>query len=163
MLLPMHSLTFYQLPAKPQALALPLLGCYLPAGFASPADDYLDGHLDLNQYLIRHQAATYFARVRGDSMQDAGIQDGDLIVIDRALKPCSGQVVVAVVEGEFTVKRLRLVREQVWLEPANEKYQPMEIKSGMSFSVRGVVTHVIHSMGATAGVRVGNGGQITAE
>ncbi|WP_222931798.1 LexA family protein [Hymenobacter lutimineralis] len=123
----------------------------------------MEGHLDLNQHLIRHQAATYFARVRGDSMQEAGIQDGDLLIIDRALTPASGLVVVAVVDGEFTVKRLRLARGRVWLEPANPKYQPQEILPGMNFSVRGVVTHVIHSMNTTAGLRAGDGNQISAE
>lgn len=159
----MSPLSLHALPAKPLALALPLLGSHLPAGFASPADDYLEGYLDLNQYLIRHQAATYFARVRGDSMLEAGIQDGDLLVIDRALTPASGQVVVAVVEGEFTVKRLRLLQGQVWLEPANAKYQPTQIKPEMSFAVRGVVTHVIHSMALAPGERTGSSGQITAE
>ena len=91
----------------PAALPVPLLGRLLPAGFPSPADDYLDGEIDLGAYLIERPASTFLMRVSGESMKNAGILDGDLVVVDRSVVPQSGHVVVGVVEGEMTLKRLR--------------------------------------------------------
>lgn len=146
----MSLLHLYRLPDEPFPLLLPLVGHRLSAGFPSPADDHLDPPLDLNKHLFRHPAATFLARVRGNSMLEAGIHDGDLIAIDRALTPGDGHIVVAVVEGEYTIKRLRRQGPRLWLEPANAHYQPVEITGEMSFAVRGVVTHVIHTLPSTA-------------
>ncbi len=130
----------------PPAAGWPLFGARVPAGFPSPADDHLEDALDLNAHLIRHPAATFFVRVQGDSMTGAGIQDGDLLVVDRALEPRPGSVVVAVVDGELVVKRLALAGGQVWLRPENPEYPPLEIREGMDLVIWGVVAHVVHSL-----------------
>lgn len=127
-------------------LARPLFLSKIPAGFPSPADDYIEGTLDLNQHLIKHKAATFFVRVSGDSMLGAGIHDGDLLIVDRSLEPKDKSVVVAVVNGEFTVKRIQKQKGEIWLMPENEKYQPMEMKEGSELDVWGVVTNVIHAL-----------------
>ena len=127
-------------------LARPLFLSKVPAGFPSPADDYIEGSLDLNQHLIKHKAATFFVRVTGDSMTGAGIHDGDLLIVDRALDAQDKSVVVAVVNGEFTVKRIKKENGRVWLMPENAKFQPMEMKEGSELEVWGVVTNVIHSL-----------------
>lgn len=117
----------------------PLLAFRVPAGFPSPADDYMEGRIDLNEHLIRHPAATFFVRVSGDSMTGAGIYDGDLLIVDRAAEVTSGCVVVARVHDEFTLKRVRKEGTRLWLVPENEKYQPIEITDGSDFEVWGRV------------------------
>src|SRR5271167_4346597 len=107
-------------------VARPLFLSKVPAGFPSPADDYLEGKLDLNEHLIKHKAATFFVRVSGSSMEGAGIFDGDLLIVDKALEPKHRSVVVAIVNGEFTVKRIKKDKSRLWLMPENEKFQPME-------------------------------------
>ena len=129
-----------------QSLTIPLYEITIPAGFPSPADDHLDQMLDLNRYLFRHPAATFLARVRGDSMLGAGIHDGDLIAVDRALPAHNGHVVVAVLDGEHTVKRLRRHNGRVWLLPENAAFAPMEVSSEAELTICGVVTHVIHEL-----------------
>jgi DNA polymerase V len=124
----------------------PLFLVPVSAGFPSPADDYLEGKLDLNQYLIKHEAATFFVKVRGDSMIGSGIHSGDLLIVDRALKPTDHHVVIAVVNGELTVKRMCLRGENLVLVPDNGDYEPLEITEGTDFEVWGVVTHVIHAV-----------------
>ena len=99
---PLHRFT-----DQPSDLALPLYGSKVPAGFPSPADDHVEGKLDLNLHLIRRPAATFFIRAQGESMRDAGIFDGDLLVVDRAIVPQADDIVIAVLHGELTVKRLR--------------------------------------------------------
>jgi DNA polymerase V len=119
----------------------PLFLSQVAAGFPSPADDHIEQRLDLNQYMIQHDAATYFVRVKGDSMIDAGIRDNDVLVVDRAITARVGCIVVAVVNGELTVKTLgRTKTGQPLLSPANPHYAPIEIQDGMSFEVWGVVT-----------------------
>jgi DNA polymerase V len=124
---------------------LPLFGSRIPAGFPSPADDDLEGTLDLNTHLIERPAATFFLRVQGDSMTGAGIQDGDLLVVDRSREAKSGSIVVAAVDGELTLKRLELQGERVWLVPAHPDYARLEIRGEMELVVWGVVAHVVHS------------------
>ena len=124
----------------------PVFVARVPAGFPSPADDYIEGKLDLNQYLIKHPAATFPVRVTGDSMEGAGIRSGDLLIVDRSLEPKDGNVVIASVDGELTVKRLSLRQGKLVLLPDNDKYPPMEISGDAAFEVWGVVTHVIHSL-----------------
>lgn len=131
---------------SPTKQPLPLFASKVAAGFPSPADDHMEGALDLNEHLVKHPAATFFVRAQGDSMIGTGIHDGDLLVIDRSLEPRSGNIVIAVVNGELTVKRLKLADGGVWLMPENSSYPPMEIRDGQELTVWGVVAHVIHSL-----------------
>lgn len=125
---------------------LPVFLGRLPAGFPSPADDYIEGKLDLNRHLIKHPAATFFVRVSGDSMIEAGIHTGDILVVDRSLEAVDGNVIVAALDGELTVKRLHKRGKIVSLLPANKNYQPIVIQAQQSFEIWGVVTNVIHAL-----------------
>ena len=118
----------------------------VPAGFPSPAADYEEGKLDLNRHLIRNPAATFFVRVTGDSMVKAGIHNGNLLVVDRSIEPRDKNVVIAVVNGELTVKRIRIRKNGLTLEAENEAYQSQEINDEIEFEVWGVVTNVIHAL-----------------
>jgi DNA polymerase V len=115
------------------------------AGFPSPASDYAEGKLDLNERLIERPAATFIVTISGDSLQRAGIHDGDLAVVDRSITPRSGHIIVAALDGELVVKRLRHRRGQTWLEPDSDdaQYQPIEVAEGSSFEIWGVVKHTI--------------------
>ncbi|MDC1068131.1 translesion error-prone DNA polymerase V autoproteolytic subunit [Candidatus Kapabacteria bacterium] len=115
------------------------------AGFPSPADDYLEGKIDLNKQLVKHPAATFFVRVTGDSMLDAGIHSGDTLIVDRSLTAKDNSIVIAVLDGELTVKRLSTNQSKIYLLPENDKYNPIEISEEMNFEIWGVVTNVIHS------------------
>lgn len=126
-------------------MPLPLFSGKIAAGFPSPADDHIEKSLDLNEHLILHPVATFFARAQGNSMVKAGIASGDLLIIDRSLEPKNNAIVVAVVNGELTVKRLCLKNRQVWLLPENPEFSPLMITDGMDFHIWGIVTHVIHS------------------
>ena len=114
------------------------------AGFPSPAEDHVDVSLNLNDYLVKHPSSTFYIYVKGDSMIGAGIYDGDLMVVDRSLEPQSNNVVVAVIDGEFTVKKIYKKNNQIYLLPDNKNYKPIHIKEGMDFQVWGIVTHSIH-------------------
>jgi DNA polymerase V len=133
-------------PLNQTRLKLPLFGASVPAGFPSPADDHLESELDLNDYLIDHPAETFFVRAKGDSMQQAGIFDKDLLIVDRSLTARHNDIVIAAVGGELTVKRLCLKHGRPWLLPANPDYQPIPIKEGSELYVWGVVIHAIHPM-----------------
>lgn len=122
-------------------LLIPLYLSSVPAGFPSPADDYMDRELDLLELLVKHPAATFFCRVTGDSMLGAGIHDGDILIVDRAVKPVHGDVVVAAVAGELTCKYLDLHHRR--LMPANETYTPIEIAEGSDLIIEGVVVNSI--------------------
>lgn len=130
----------------PPRLPLPLFAHGVRAGFPSPADDYVAEALDLNEYLIAHKEATFFLRVKGHSMTGAGIQDGDLLVVDRSLTPAHRTVVIAVVDGEFTVKRLDKCGGCIRLLAENPDFAPIEFKEGQELQVWGVVTNVIHRL-----------------
>lgn len=135
-----------QVPASsPSANPLPLFGSRVAAGLPSPADDHLEDTLDLNEHLIRHPAATFFVRVQGESMMGAGIFDGDMLVVDRSLEPKPGAIVVAVVNGELTVKRLKVEAGNIWLMPENPAFQPLEIREEMDLIIWGVVKHTVRS------------------
>lgn len=125
-------------------LELPFASTDISAGFPSPADDYLEVTLDLNRELVRHPQATFYGRVKGSSMIDAGIQDGDILVIDKSLEPANGDIAVCYLDGEFTVKRIEKRGRELFLMPANERFSPLRITSESSFEVWGVVTYVIH-------------------
>lgn len=121
----------------------------VPAGFPSPAEDYAEGPLDLNQYLIHHPAATFFVRVKGDSMIGAGIHCGDLLIVDRALNPVPGNVVIAVVNGDLIIKRFHQDQGRIVLMPDNPAYSPIMVTSEMDFAIWGVVTKAIHFLRGT--------------
>jgi len=130
--------------AKIAPHSLPIFLSAVAAGFPSPADDYLDDALDLNQLLISHPAATFFVRVQGESMSEANIYSGDVLVVDRSVEPKNRNIVVAVINGEFTVKRIAKKGKALFLLPENPAYPPIEIAEDTDFQVWGVVTYVIH-------------------
>ena len=134
------------MPYASAPLPCPLCLASVSAGFPSPADDHLDGQLDLNQYLIKHPAATFFIRVSGDSMLGAGIHSGDLLIVDRALAATHNRVVIAVVNGELTVKRICQRHDGVFLMPDNGAYPSLRIQPTADFEIWGVVTNVIHPL-----------------
>ena len=127
-----------------RSLPLPLFISEISAGFPSPADGYMDDALDLNQLLISHPAATFFVRVSGESMIDANIHPGDVLVVDRSLEPKHRDIVIAVLSGEFTVKRMLRRGKRIFLAPENRTYSPIEVGEEEDFQVWGVVTYVIH-------------------
>ena len=138
------------LPAAPDPAPqpLPLLGRRVPAGFPSPADDYLEGEVDLNRYLIESPAACYLMRVSGASMSGAGIMDGDLVVVDRSVEPRSGHVVVGVVGGEMTLKRFRRLRNgRAVLQAENPDFPEFAIAEDMPAEIWGVVVGVVRKLG----------------
>jgi len=136
------------LPLQPKRTQrfLPLAGERVAAGFPSPADDYVEVGIDLNDQLIRHPTSTFFLRVSGDSMIGAGIHDGDLLVVDRSLDPRPGRVVVAVLDGAFTLKRLARYRGRLRLEAANPEYPALELHRCGDVQIWGVAIHVIHPL-----------------
>ncbi len=125
---------------------LPMYLATVAAGFPSPADDFIDKTLDLNEYLIDHPEATFFVRVCGDSMRDAGLHSGDILVVDRALQPMHNRIVIAALNGELTVKRIRKQGGKLFLVPEHPEYEAIEVTAEASFEVWGVVTHVIHKV-----------------
>lgn len=122
---------------------IPLFAEGVAAGFPSPARGDIDGTLDLNELCIRHPAATYFIRARGESMEGAGISDGDVLVVDRSLRACNGDIIIAAVDGAFTVKRLEKHGTRVRLLPENPAFAPIVLTPGMQAEFFGVVTYVI--------------------
>ena len=130
-------------PSLTSNIELPLVEATISAGFPSPADDYSEARLDLNKELISNQSATFYARVKGDSMTLAGISDGDLLIIDKSKIPVNGSVVVCLIDGEFTVKRLHKKGNQFYLMPENDNYQPIKIKPENDVTIWGVVTYTI--------------------
>lgn len=123
---------------------LPLFLSSVKAGFPSPAEDYIEQKLDLNELLIQHPAATFFVRVDGHSMNDAGIKDGDILVVDRALSPDDGKIIIAILNGEFTVKRLIKKEGRLFLKPENPQFTSIEVDPDSDFQVWGVVTYIVH-------------------
>ena len=131
--------------SEPRRCPRPLASDSVAAGFPSPADDYIETGIDLTDALIRHPSSTFFLRVSGDSMRGAGIQHGDLLVVDRSLEASPGQIVVAVLDGAFTLKRLVRHRGRLRLEAANSAYPPLELHQCSDVQIWGVAIHVIHS------------------
>ena len=123
----------------------PLYSSHVQAGFPSPADDYIEAQLDLNEYLIKHPAATFFVKAEGHSMIGASIQSGDLLVVDRSIAPSHGKIVIAAINGELTVKTLSQKDGKVQLLPANPEFSPIDITEESDLVIWGVVTHVIHT------------------
>lgn len=141
-----HSAIFdFFTPNTTSKLALYLAENGVSAGFPSPADDFLDISIDLNQALIKNKSSTFFARVKGVSMKNAGIDDGDLLIIDKSLAPTNGKIAVCFIDGEFTVKRIKIERDHVWLIAENKDYKPILVTSDNDFIIWGIVTTVIKS------------------
>ena len=132
--------------AQRRPLAIPLAGERVAAGFPSPADDYVEVGIDLNEQLIRHPSSTFFLRVSGDSMIGAGIHDGDLLVVDRSLNPRPGRIVVAILDGAFTLKRLMRDQHGLHLEAANPAYPCLDLHHCTDVQIWGVAVHVIHPL-----------------
>ncbi len=133
-------------PGSPE-VPLQQISALVPAGFPSPADDYLDRTLDLNEYLINNQAASFFIRVAGESMQGAGILPGDILLVDRSVEPAHNKIVVAVLDDEMVVKRLRYRQGRGILVSENPEFRPIEISDAMEAGIWGVVTAVIRKLG----------------
>jgi len=124
---------------------LPFADIGISAGFPSPAQDFLDLSIDLNKELIKNPSATFYGRVKGDSMSDLGIDDRDLLIIDKSLEPKNGKIAVCFIDGEFTIKTIKIEKDCIWLLPANEKYKPVQVTEDNDFVVWGIVIHVIKS------------------
>lgn len=131
---------------KDQSLRLPLFLSRVEAGFPSPADDYIETSLDLNDLLIKRESSTFFVRASGGSMTKAGIHDGDVLIVDRAVEPEDGSVVVAALDGDLTVKRYRVYEGQPYLVPESDEHDSIPIKAGQELIVWGVVEHVVHEV-----------------
>lgn len=135
-----------RLPAARRDDPVPFFKGRVRAGFPSPADDYLEGSISLQDMLIEHPAATFLIKVEGHSMRDAGVHDGDIAIVDRALPPTNGKVVVAVINGEFCLKRLVYRAGGCFLQSANADFPEIEVTECSDNAVWGVVRHVIHTL-----------------
>ncbi len=124
-------------------LPLPLVDGGIAAGFPSPAQDYIDLKIDLNKELIANPSSTFYGRVKGASMKDAGIEDGDILVIDKSLEPQDGDTAVCFIDGEFTLKYIKIEPDAVYLVPANDQFKPMKVTEENNFCIWGVVTYSI--------------------
>jgi len=128
------------------SMPLPLYLSRVEAGFPSPADDFVEDRVDLNEQLIDNPSATFLVRVQGHSMKEAGIHSGDTLIVDRSVEPSDGDVVVAVVNGDLAVKRLDVKTDRVRLLSENDRYDPVEVDRNEQLRIWGVVTNVIHSV-----------------
>lgn len=139
-----HSLTFFT-PDVSSSVSLPYISGGIKAGFPSPAQDFMGENIDLNKILIKNPMETFYAKVDGDSMKDAGIHDGDILVIDRSLPYEDGKIFVCFLDGDFTVKRMRIDKENktVWLVAENKAYEPIKVVPDNDFIVWGRVISVI--------------------
>ena len=125
-------------------LNMPYFENGVSAGFPSPAEDHMHSKIDLNNLLIENPSATYYVRVNGDSMLGAGILSGDLLIVDRSIEVTNNCIVVAHLDGEFTVKRMKKIKNKIFLQAENNNYKPIEITKEMDFELFGVVAHAIH-------------------
>ena len=128
---------------SPEKIHLNLFDYKVPAGFPSPADDHIEKALDLNEYLVTKKETTFFVKIKGDSMIDASIHDGDIVIVDRSKQAKIGDIVLASVDGEFTIKILAKHLSQPRLLPANEKFQPIVVNENMQFEIWGVITGAV--------------------
>lgn len=139
------NITFYR-PVDTASIHLPLVSAQVEAGFPSVADDHIEDTLDLQRYLVPRPAATFFVKAKGDSMIGAGIFPGDLLIVDKSLSPKSGSIIIALYQGEFTVKRLVIEQGQGYLKAENPRFPTIAITQVESFEIWGTVTHVIHNV-----------------
>ena len=137
-----EKITFLK-PKKGNSIGQWLVEQGISAGFPSPADDFKEIRISLDRELIKNRDATFYARVSGESMVGAGLDDGDLLIIDRSLDPKNGKIAVCLVDGEFTVKRIKKEKNKLYLMPENKKYKPIELKEESELIVWGIVEYVI--------------------
>lgn len=138
----MNNLIIYQVDTD-SYMPLPYADEGIRAGFPSPAQDYISQVIDLNKELIKHPSTTFYGRVTGDSMKDAGLSSGDILIIDKSLEPKTGDVAVCYIDGEFTVKYIRIETNVIWLIPANEAYEPIKVTAENDFMIWGIITYSI--------------------
>jgi len=146
-LYPIHKakeLTFFSAEIASK-LSIPLVDVGISAGFPSPAQDFLDLSIDLNKELVKNPSTTFYARVNGYSMKDAGIDSGDLVIIDKSLEPQNGKIAVCYIDGEFTMKRIKIEKDCCWLIPENKDFKPIKVTEDNDFVIWGIVLHVIKS------------------
>lgn len=136
------NIEFYT-PSYKTELELPFVVNGISAGFPSPADDFLDINIDLNKHLIKHPSTTFYGKVKGNSMIDAGIHDGDLLIIDKSLEPKNNKIAVCFIDGEFTVKRVKIEKDIIWLIAENKDYPPIKVTKDNEFLIWGIVINVI--------------------
>ena len=136
-------LFFSDLPFK--KVKIPLLSDSVSAGFPSPADDYTEENIDLNEHLISNPFSTFFLRVKGDSMINSGIKDKDLIIVDKSLTAKPGNIIIAMIDGEFTIKRLSIKNNELYLKAENHKYPDFSFRNHIDIQIWGVVIYSIHS------------------
>jgi len=144
-LTPKNALEFYS-PDDSHDLEVVLAQTGISAGFPSPADDFKEFKISLDKTLVKNKEATFYARVSGQSMIGAGLDDGDLLVVDKSLEPQHNKIAVCFIDGEFTVKRLRVTKEGVYLLPENPAYEPLLVTNDNDFQIWGIVTHVIKKL-----------------
>jgi DNA polymerase V len=137
-----NTLEFY-IPDYSTELQLPFIDTGISAGFPSPADDFIELSIDLNKHLIKHKDTTFFAKVKGHSMKNVGIFDGDLLVIDKSLEPQDGKIAICQIDGEFTIKRIKKEENVFWLIAENEDYKPIKVTPENDFIIWGIVTNSI--------------------
>ena len=123
-----------------------LAGDGVSAGFPSPADDFKETRISLDKVAVKNEAATFYARVAGQSMIGAGLDDGDLLVIDRSLEPQDGKIAVCLIDGDFTVKRLKVEKDCIWLIAENKRYKPIQVTEENELMIWGIVTHVLKAL-----------------
>jgi DNA polymerase V len=138
-------LTFFK-PDFESELRLPYIDFGVSAGFPSPALDFMEKSIDLNKALSENPLATFYIKVDGHSMIDAGINDKDVLVVDRSLEPQNNKIAVCFIDGEFTVKRIQLKKDGLWLLPENSKYTPIQVAEENQFLIWGIVTYVIKAL-----------------
>lgn len=136
------TLEFY-FPDYSSKLELPFFDVGISAGFPSPADDFIELSIDLNKELIKNKDTTFFAKVKGHSMKNVGIDDGDLLIIDRSLEPQNNKIAICQIDGEFTVKRIKIEENIIWLIAENEEYKPIKVTPENDFMIWGIVTSSI--------------------
>ncbi len=118
----------------------------IKAGFPSPAADFEETKISLDSFLIKNKEATFYVKASGNSMTGAGIDDNDILVIDRSLEPADNKIAICFIDGEFTVKRIKIIEEKLFLQPENDSYSPIEVKEENEFMIWGIVTYVIKKM-----------------
>ncbi len=136
----------FLIPKKENTLGQWLIDQGISAGFPSPADDFKEIRISLDKELVKNEEATFYARVSGDSMQGAGLENGDLLIIDRSIEPSNNKIAVCFIDGEFTVKRIKIESKKLYLIPENKKYSPIEINEENELIIWGIVTYVIKKL-----------------
>ncbi len=136
----------FLIPKKENNLGQWLIEQGISAGFPSPADDFKEIRISLDKELVKNEEATFYARVSGDSMQGAGLENGDLLIIDRSIEPSNNKIAVCFIDGEFTVKRIKIESKKLYLIPENKKYSPIEINEENELIIWGIVTYVIKKL-----------------